>query len=253
MTDALSLDTSEYEVTNRYNYTTVASTVVTYKNFDVPENREVRWDDNGLYGPDMYCVVPLPETFADVVAHNSRMLGGHLPAPQETIVPTESVEQVQEKTYHHKGPHHNEPALRRRKYLRYRSQSVKNPLHTGKPNHRSHSPGELDRGYHREYVYGVDANDYYYRPEMIDYYDYDYDLNDASIHGKPTYYQEYENGGYDYNKGGGCGCPMCCDDYSANDDHDPYNAYEFEYEDCRNCGELFTTIRWGGVCIYCGY
>jgi hypothetical protein len=233
MTDTLSLDDREYKVKNMYTNNIVISTIVTYKNFDVPENREVRWNDNGRYGPDMYYVVPLPETFADVVTHNSRMLGPHLPTTQETVVPTESVEQVQEKTYHHKGPHYTEPALRRRKYRRYRSQSATNPLHTGKPNHRSRSPGELDHGYHKDYEYGVGVDDYYYRPEMIAYDDY--------------YYEGYyEKSDYDdYYNDGGCDCYLCCDCM--------YDENEHEYEDCRNCGELFNTRRYGDVCTYCGY
>jgi hypothetical protein len=252
MTDALSLDAIEYEVTNMYRRNTAASTVVTYKNFDVPENREVRWNDNGRYGPGMYYVVPLPETFADVVTNNARMLGPHLPTTQETVVPTESVEQFPEKTYHHKGYHHNEPALRRRKYLRYRSQSEKNPLHTGKPNHRSRSPDELGREYYQEYEFGFSDNDHYYRPEMIDYHDYyyyyynNYTTHDEYIHDFYTNddntHDDYTHD--DYNNDDICECNECNEFYR--DDG------EIKFENCRNCGELFYTID-GDECMYCGH
>jgi hypothetical protein len=246
MTDALSLDDIEYEVTHRYRYNTVVSTVVTYKNFDVLENREVRWDANGRYGPGLYYVVPLRETFADVVTHNSRMLGPHLPPSQETVVPTQSVEQVQEKTYHHNGQHHTEPALRRRKYLRYRSHSEKNPTHTGKPNHRSRSPDELEYGYYQKYEFGISDNDRYYRSEMIDYHDYynqDYDTQDY-------YTQDYYDN-YDYN--------FVNDDDDYDDDDDDDDDYDDDYdgndeiEECANCGEQLVSIRKGVACRNCLY
>jgi hypothetical protein len=261
MTDTLSLDDTEYKVTNMCRNNTVASTTVTYKNFDVPKNREVHWDDKGLYGPDMYYVVPLRETFADVVTHNSRMLGPHLPKAQETVVPTQSVEQVQEKTYHHKGPHNTEPTLRRRKYPRYRSHSAKNPLHTGKPNHRSRSPGELDREYHQEYEFGFSDNDHYYKPEIINeenywyYFGLDYTYNeDGSCRYSPHCLGGYnEDGSFgDYNEDGSCNCPHCCWYYNEDADYDPYNEDEFEYRDCSNCGEILYTDRDGNMCAYCG-
>jgi hypothetical protein len=185
----------------------------------------------------MYYVVPLRETFADVVTHNSRMLGPHLPPTQETVVPTESVEQVQEKPYHHNGQHHTEPALRRRKYLRYRAQSEKNPLHTGKPNHRSRSPDELEYGYYQKYEFGISDNDRYYRPEMIDYHDY---YNQDYYDTQDYYAQDYDDTQDYYTQ-----------DYDDDDDDENDYCGNDEFEECANCGEQLVSIRKGDACRNC--
>lgn len=139
-----------------------------YREFDVSDNREIRWYEHGTCGPNMYYFVPIRMTFADVATHDLCILGGYIPSEQETIVPSEKKTQRKEELKEIDRSMIPDPSTRSHKKHRQKTGHRQN----NKKGKSRRKPDELDHDYYREFYYGYDVDDFYYRPDMINEYDY---------------------------------------------------------------------------------
>jgi hypothetical protein len=127
--------------------------MTSYVNFaDFNPNRLVRWNDNGRYGSNLYFVVPLRKTFLDVVAHESCVLGGHLPKEVETVKTRPVAQQKREEHYYPKGDHPCEPNTRNRPQ-RQVGKHVPKRSHRQKKGVSNRVPEETDLYYFKELTY----------------------------------------------------------------------------------------------------
>jgi hypothetical protein len=180
----------------------------TYKEFDTIDNREVYWCDNGRYGPNMYYIVPIRNTFADAASHNECILGPHTPPLVETVVSTVTNTQLCVKSYHHVDGSHDD--IHDKITTKHNNQHCKNKsrihkTHKSRKKKDMNPPGELDPYYYQTYMYGSSECDYYYHNEYIGYDEcwntYDYD--EGSEYGDYYDHDEYNTNDefieYDYN------------------------------------------------------